>query len=169
VSAAAVQAGLGVDAARRDHDDRDLHLRGGWRLRVTAADAPPAGAPDIRAPGGRPLTADEVRARVAAGARLVRFELCVSALVFTLRRQSEVYLTDTRRQRTLRGLWYSLGSLLLGPWGVPWGLVWTPWAVWVNLSGGVDETDAVLAWLDTRDNPPSHSPHSHTTHPDNRD
>ena len=129
---------------------------------------PPARALDIRTPGGRPLSADEVRARVAAGARLVRFELCVSALVFTLRRQSAVYLTDSRRQRTLRGLRYSLASLLLGPWGVPWGLVWTPWAVWVNLTGGVDETDTILAWLDHRDNPPSHSPPPDAPHPDNR-
>ena len=100
------------------------------------------------------LTADEVRARVAAGARLVRFELCVSALVFTVRRQSTVYLTTSRGRRTLRGFRYSLASLLLGPWGVPWGLIWTPRAVWVNLTGGVDETDAVLALLSARDNPP---------------
>jgi hypothetical protein len=53
---------------------------------------------------------------------------------------------------------------MLGPWGVPWGLIWTPWAVWVNLTGGVDETASVLAWLDDREktasdspNPPSHN------------
>ena len=136
---------------------------------MTAAEAPPARALEVRAPGGRPLTAGEVRARVAAGARLVRFELCVSALVFTLRRQSAVYLTDTRRQRALRGLWYSLGSLLLGPWGVPWGVLWTPWAVWVNLTGGVDETDAVLAWLDARDNPPPHFTRPDDSDRNNRD
>lgn len=97
--------------------------------------------------GARTLSADELRTRVAAGARLVRFELCLSALVFTVRRQSPVYLTDTWQERYLRGLWYSLVALLLGPWGVPWGLIWTPWAVWVNLTGGVDETDTVLTWL----------------------
>src|SRR6478752_7142939 len=37
--------------------------------------------------GSRPLFPDEVRARVAAGARLVRFEFCFSLLLFTLRRQ----------------------------------------------------------------------------------
>jgi hypothetical protein len=129
---------------------------------------PHARALPIRAPGGRPLCAEEVRSRVTAGARLVRFELCVSALVFTLRRQTEVYLTDSRRQRTLRGLRYSLASLLLGPWGVPWGLVWTPWAVWVNLTGGVDETDATLALLEGRDNPPSHALPPDSPDPNNR-
>jgi hypothetical protein len=101
--------------------------------------------------GSRPLFAEEIRTRVAAGARLVRFEFCVSALVFTVRRQSAVYLTDSWQSRYLRGLWYSVVAVLLGPWGVPWGLVYTPWAVWVNLTGGVDETDAILAWLDSRE------------------
>jgi hypothetical protein len=103
--------------------------------------------------GSRPLFPDEVRARVAAGARLVRFEFCVSLLLFTVRRQSPVFLTESWQHRYLRGLGYSLLALLLGPWGVPWGFVWTPWAVWVNLTGGVDETDAVLAWLGDRTRP----------------
>ena len=98
--------------------------------------------------GGRFLLAEDVRARVAAGARLVRFELCFSLLLFTIRRQSGVYLTESWQERYLRGLGYSLLALLLGLWGVPWGLVWTPRAVWVNLTGGVDETDKMLAWLD---------------------
>ena len=97
--------------------------------------------------GTRPLFPEEVRTRVAAGARLVRFEFCFSVVLFTVRRQSPVYLTESWQERYLRGLWYSLVALVLGPWGVPWGLVWTPWAVWVNLTGGVDETAPVLAGL----------------------
>ena len=73
--------------------------------------------------------------------------------LFTVRRQSPVYLTESWQERYLRGLGYSVLALLLGPWGVPWGLIWTPWAVWVNLTGGVDETDAVLAWLNDRNQP----------------
>lgn len=97
--------------------------------------------------GSRPLLPDEVRARVAAGARLVRFEFCFSLLVFTVRRQSPVYLTESWQERYLRGLGYSALALLLGPWAVPWGPIGTAWAVWVNLTGGVDETEAVLAGL----------------------
>ena len=82
---------------------------------------------------------------MATGARLVRFEFCISLLLFTLRRQSPVYLTESWQERYLRGLGYSLLALILGPWGVPWGPIWTPWAVWVNLTGGVDETDTILA------------------------
>lgn len=107
----------------------------------------------IQLEGVRPLSPEEIRSRLAHGARLVRFEVCLSVLLFTIRRQSAVFLTESRVRRGLLGLRYSLASLLLGPWGVPWGLIWTPWSVWVNLTGGVDETDAILASLDARDNP----------------
>jgi hypothetical protein len=98
--------------------------------------------------GARPLFPEEIRARVAAGARLVRFEFCASVLFFTLRRQSPVYLTESWQERYLRGVGYSLLGLLLGPWAVPWGLIWTPRAIWMNLTGGIDETADVLAYLD---------------------
>jgi len=105
----------------------------------------------LRLAGNQPLFPEEIRTRVADGARLVRFEFCVSALVFTIRRQSPVYLTSSWQERYLRGIWYSLVAVLLGPWGVPWGLIWTPKAVWMNLTGGIDATDEVLAWLDSRE------------------
>lgn len=101
----------------------------------------------IRLGGSRPLLPEQIRARVAAGARLVRFEFCVSLLLFTIRRQSPIYLTESWQGRYLRGLAYSLVAIALGLWGVPWGLIYTPWAVWVNLTGGVDETDAFFEQL----------------------
>jgi hypothetical protein len=100
--------------------------------------------------GWRPLFPDELRTRIASGARLIRFEFCFSLVLFTIRRQSPLYLTESWQSRYLRGLSYSLLAILLGPWGVPWGLIYTPWAIWVNLTGGVDETDVVLTQLEDR-------------------
>lgn len=97
--------------------------------------------------GSRPLFAEELRTRLADGARCVRFEFCFSLLFLTVRRQSPVYLTSSWQQRYLCGLTYSFLALLLGPWGVPWGLFWTPWAIWVNTTGGADCTREVLARL----------------------
>ncbi len=99
--------------------------------------------------GTRPLFAEELRTRVAAGARCVRFEYCFSLVFVTVRRQSEVFLTNSWHQRYFWGVWYSFLALLLGPWGIPWGLLWTPWAVWVNISGGADCTAAVLAAVES--------------------
>ena len=113
-------------------------------------DQNPAGASELlHFRGTRPLFAEEVRTRIEAGARCVRFEFCFSLVFVTVRRQSRVFLTSSWEQRYLWGLWYSVLALLLGPWGIPWGLLWTPWAVWVNTTGGVDCTDEVLMWLDS--------------------
>jgi hypothetical protein len=110
------------------------------------ATAPLTGLLTLR--GTRPLFAEELRTRIAAGARCVRFEYCFSLVFVTIRRQSPVYLTTSWQSRYLRGLWYSACALTLGPWGVPWGLVYSLWAVWVNLSGAADCTTEVLAELD---------------------
>ena len=96
------------------------------------------------------LNSFEVRERIARGWRCVRFELCASLVVATIRRQSAVYLTENWQERYLRGLGYSLVALLCGPWGVPWGLAWTARAVWTNLTGGVDVTDEVLVQLEAK-------------------
>ncbi|MFO0822248.1 MAG: hypothetical protein U0792_03885 [Gemmataceae bacterium] len=122
-------------------------------MEPTNAIPPESGSALIPLAGSRPLFPEEIFTRVEAGARLVRFEFCVSALVFTVRRQSPVYLTTSWHDRYLRGLWYSMLAVLFGVWGVPWGLIWTANAFWVNLTGGVDVTDEVLDWLEARDNP----------------
>lgn len=88
---------------------------------------------------------EEVHEYVRRGWRCVRFERCTSFLIATIRIQSRIYLTENWQDRYLRGLGYSLFSLLLGPWGVPWGLYLTVSSVWVNLTGGIDVTDEVLA------------------------
>ena len=93
----------------------------------------------------------ELRARIRAGDRCVRFEYCMSMVVATARRQSRVYLTKSRQERYFRGLGYTTLALVLGPWGVPWGLIWTARAVWVNLTGGEDVTEEVLLSLDSPD------------------
>ncbi|MCI0703599.1 MAG: hypothetical protein L0241_21165 [Planctomycetia bacterium] len=117
---------------------------------MQTVDQTPRGATElIPIRGSRPLFAEEVRTRLDAGARCVRFEFCISLLVITFRRQSPVYLTNSWQERYLRGLGYSLLALLLGPWGVPWGVLWTLWAIWVNTTGGADCSDAVRVWLET--------------------
>lgn len=106
----------------------------------------PFGVAPASAPFGG-LSPEVIQTRVREGWRCVRFEFCVSFLLATVRRQSGVYLTETWQDRYLRGLGYSGLALLLGPWGIPWGVLGTLRATWTNLTGGVDVTDEVLARL----------------------
>jgi hypothetical protein len=84
--------------------------------------------------------AEELRHELARGGRLVFFEFCVSLGVATLRCPSEVHLLRFGERGLVRGLPYSVLSLLFGWWGLPWGLIYTPLTLWTNLSGGRDVT-----------------------------
>ncbi len=90
------------------------------------------------------LTAEEVRSRLEQGWKAVRFEYCFSFLLATVRRQSRIYLTENWQERYIRGMGYNVLTLLLGPWGAPWGLVWTARTFWTNLTGGVDAAAEAL-------------------------
>jgi hypothetical protein len=70
------------------------------------------------------------------GERLVFFECCVSLVLVTLRRPSRPVRVRSLAGALLRGLPWTLATLLLGWWGVPWGFVYTPLALATNLSGG---------------------------------
>jgi hypothetical protein len=74
------------------------------------------------------------------GPRLVFFEYVISLVFLTLRRPSRLYALPPGSRGLWQGLPYTLASLLLGWWGVPWGLVYTPLALWTNLTGGREVT-----------------------------
>jgi hypothetical protein len=94
------------------------------------------------------LTLDELEAQLHAGARLVFFEYCISLVFVTLRRPSAVVLLRPGEWGLIRGLPYTLLTVLLGWWGLPWGLIYTPVAVFTNMRGGRDVTAAVHAYLE---------------------
>src|SRR5262245_3836132 len=101
------------------------------------------------------LTVAEVEAAVADGARFVFYEYCISVIVLTLRKPTDIYFLRANDLGLVRGLPYALISLVFGWWGVPWGLVYTPLTLFTNLTGGRDVTADVLARLQS----PTDGPH----------
>jgi hypothetical protein len=99
------------------------------------------------------LTTAEVEAELQAGGRFVFFELCISFLLVTWRRPSDIFLLRAGERGLARGLPYTLLTLLLGWWGIPWGLVYTPQVLLTNLGGGRDVTEAARALLRTAAGP----------------
>jgi hypothetical protein len=76
--------------------------------------------------GAEGLTVSEVEEEVRRGGRFVYFPYCVSLLVVTLRRASDIHFIRAG-EGTLGKSWpYVLLSFLLGWWGFPWGFVYTP-------------------------------------------
>ena len=86
------------------------------------------------------LTHSELEMELAQGGRLVFFEYCISFLFFTLRHPSPICLLRKGERAWIRALPYSLASLMLGWWGLPWGVIYTPLSLVLNCTGGRDVT-----------------------------
>ena len=106
------------------------------------------------------LSSDELRAELQRGGRFIFYEYCISFVIFTLRRPSAVFFLRRGQWSWMRGLPYTTLSLLLGWWGLPWGLIYTPLVVMTNLVGGCDVTEQTCAYLglQTGELPPCDKP-----------
>jgi hypothetical protein len=74
--------------------------------------------------------------------RYVVFRYALSAFFFTYSGTSEVVAVGRGHRGWVRGLPYTLMSLLLGWWGIPWGPIRTIQALATNFGGGEDVTYA---------------------------
>jgi hypothetical protein len=83
----------------------------------------------------------------ATGSRLVFYEYCISLVFITLRRPSRLHRLAPGRSGVVEGLPYTLLTLALGWWGIPWGIIYTPLVLWTNLSGGREITAEELLRL----------------------
>src|SRR5579884_1981019 len=102
---------------------------------------------DLRIRGLADLTPEGVSAAVANGGRFLVCDYCISLVIVSLRGRSAVWFRPANAGRRMLGVRYSLVSLFLGWWGVPWGLIYTPWTIFTNLAGGRDVTAEVLPLL----------------------
>ena len=105
----------------------------------------------MRIRGAEHLTPAELNAELAAGGRLVFYEYCISLIALTLRCPTDLVLLRPGEVGVWRGLPYTFVSLLLGWWGVPMGVLYTPLVVLTNLSGGCDVTEEVRPQLRQQD------------------
>jgi hypothetical protein len=91
------------------------------------------------------------RPDTTAGERLVFYEYCISLLFISLRRPTALVRLRRGQRGWIKGLPYTLVSLLFGWWCVPWGFIYTPLVLWTNLSGGREITaEEWQRWTATR-------------------
>ena len=93
------------------------------------------------------MSAEQLQHEVARGGRFVIYQYVVSALVITFRRSSDVYFVRGGESAAAKGLPWTALTFFAGWWGFPWGLIYTPMALFKNLGGGTDVTAAVLSSL----------------------
>jgi hypothetical protein len=93
------------------------------------------------------MTPEQVKGELASGARFVIYQYCISVLVMSFKRASSIYFIRPDDNAFTKGLPFSLISLVLGWWGIPWGPIWTISTVVTNLRGGRNVTNEVVRSL----------------------
>jgi len=86
------------------------------------------------------MSSDQLRFELQRGAKIVCYQYCVSLLVITLRRSSDAYFIPAGESSVSKGLPWTLLSLVMGWWGIPWGPIFTVQSLIVNFKGGKDLT-----------------------------
>jgi hypothetical protein len=99
----------------------------------------------MRINGIEGLTKDEITRELQSGGKFVIFQYCISIIILTFRRSSDVYFIKSSEGTFGKSLFYTLISLLLGWWGIPWGPIYTISSLATNLTGGKDVTQELFA------------------------
>ena len=97
------------------------------------------------------LTVSDLQSEINSGGKFVEYSYAVSIIVMTFKRPSDIYFVRPDENPVTKGLIYSLISLVVGWWGIPWGPVHTIGSFITNFGGGKNRTDEIMASLAARD------------------
>ena len=90
---------------------------------------------------------NEINFELQRGARFVIFQYCISLVIVTFKRPSNIYFIKSGEGTAGKSIGFTLLSLVLGWWGIPWGPIYTIGSVYTNIRGGKDVTQEVIASL----------------------
>lgn len=93
------------------------------------------------------MTVGELNQELANGGKFVVFLYCFSIVILTFKRSSQIYFIKSGENTLLKSLKFTLISLFLGWWGIPWGIIYTIQSIFTNFSGGRDVTAQVMTAL----------------------
>jgi len=91
------------------------------------------------------MSPDQIQFEIQRGGRFVFYYYCISLLIVTFRRPTEIYFIRSGESSVGKGIPWTLLTLLLGWWGIPWGPIYTIQSLIVNFRGGKDVTAEISA------------------------
>jgi phosphatidylglycerol:prolipoprotein diacylglycerol transferase len=91
------------------------------------------------------ISTEQMNDYLQQGAKFVVFQYCISIGIKTFKRSSDIFVIRAGESAVGGSLPFTLVSLFLGWWGLPWGPIYTVSSVVTNLRGGKDITRAVIA------------------------
>jgi hypothetical protein len=89
----------------------------------------------------------QLQQELQQGAKFVMYQYCISLFVVTSKRWSKIYFIRHNQSAAVKGLPFTLLTLALGWWGLPWGPMYTLQTLWINLRGGKDITKEIAATM----------------------
>lgn len=93
------------------------------------------------------LSLADIEAELAGGARFICYPYCISLLLVTFRAHSSIVFLRPSQRGFVQGVPFTLLTLLLGWWGLPWGPIYSISAIFTNLAGGHDMTPTMRVAL----------------------
>jgi hypothetical protein len=96
------------------------------------------------------LGANELQNELQRGGKFVVYQYCISVVLVTFRRSSNIYFIRPGESAVGKGLPFTLLSLVMGWWGIPWGPIYTVGSMITNFGGGKDVTAEVVQAITQR-------------------
>ncbi|MCB9098823.1 MAG: hypothetical protein H6632_04725 [Anaerolineales bacterium] len=93
------------------------------------------------------LTVNELNMELQTGGKFVIFQYCISIVILTFKRSSNIYFIKGSESTVSKSIGYTILTLFLGWWGIPWGPIYTISSLLTNFGGGKDVTAEVIASL----------------------
>ncbi len=97
--------------------------------------------------GTENLSTERVHYELQRGAKFVVYEYCISVVFLSFKEDSEIHFVTVDQNRFLTGIKYSLITIIAGWWGIPWGPVYSIYALITNCRGGKDVTSSITGSL----------------------
>jgi hypothetical protein len=91
------------------------------------------------------LSDAQIQHEIQQGAKFVIYQYCVSVVVLTFKRPSDIHFIRAGESAVTKGLGFTALSALVGWWGIPWGPIYTVQSIWVNSHGGRDVTSQITS------------------------
>ncbi|HKF22780.1 MAG TPA: hypothetical protein VKE93_14510 [Candidatus Angelobacter sp.] len=86
---------------------------------------------------------EQLLSELQRGGKFVQYQYCISIVIMTFKRGTDIYFVRADENPVVKGLGWTLFTLLAGWWGIPFGPIFTIQSLWYNLKGGHDVTAGV--------------------------
>ena len=96
------------------------------------------------------ITTEDLARELGRGAKFVIYQYSISVVILSFKRASDIYFVRSNESAVVKGLPYTLLSLVAGWWGIPWGPIFTIGTLYNNLRGGKDVTTEVSSFLNVQ-------------------